>query len=133
MKKILLAITVLTAGFLFSCTSGNDPKTVLIDFADALTKKDLVTARKLATADSKELFDMMDEALKTEDDKTKVNSTFDKANMEFGEAKIEGNIAKVPVKDKKTGKTTNFTLKKEDNKWKVVFTIAAIIEMDSSI
>ncbi|MBK7882650.1 MAG: DUF4878 domain-containing protein [Chitinophagaceae bacterium] len=134
MKKMLLAVTVLTAGLLFSCNSGSDPKAVLIDFTDALSKKDISKARKLATEDSKQMLDMMDAAMKmengTKDDGIKVDSEFDKTNMEFSEAKIEGDKATVPVKDKKSGKTTNYILKKEDGKWKVAFSKSSLMEME---
>ena len=49
--------------------------------------------------------------------------------MEFGDARIEGDKATVPVKDKKTGESTNFTLKKEEGKWKVAFDKASIMQM----
>ena len=49
--------------------------------------------------------------------------------MEFGDAKIEGDKATVPVKEKKSGETTNYTLKKEDGVWKVAFDKATMTKM----
>jgi hypothetical protein len=61
-------------------------------------------------------------------DSTKDN-TYDKNSMEFGDAKIEGDKATVPVKEKKSGETTNYTLKKEDGAWKVAFDKATMTKM----
>src|SRR5665647_3871204 len=57
------------------------------------------------------------------------DTTYDKSNMEFGDAKIEGDKATVPVKDKKSGGTTNYTLKKEGGAWKVAFDKATMTQM----
>ena len=45
--------------------------------------------------------------------------------------KIEGDKATVPVKDKKSGETTNYTLKKEGGSWKVAFDKATMTQMGS--
>lgn len=49
--------------------------------------------------------------------------------MEFGDAMIVGDKATVPVKDKISGETTNFTLKKEDGDWKVAFDKLTMTEL----
>ena len=54
---------------------------------------------------------------------------YDKNNMEYGDAVITGDKATVPVKDKKSGETTNFTLKKEGGDWKVAFDKATMTQM----
>jgi hypothetical protein len=61
-------------------------------------------------------------------DSTK-DKTYDKNSMEFGEAKIEGDKATVPVKDKKSGESTVYTLKKESGAWKVAFDKATMTKM----
>jgi hypothetical protein len=61
--------------------------------------------------------------------KDQKDSTYDKDNLEYGDAKIEGDKATVPVKNKKSGETTNYTLKKEDGKWKVAFDKATMTQM----
>jgi hypothetical protein len=38
-------------------------------------------------------------------------------------------VAKVPVKEKKSGETTDFTLKKEDGAWKVAFDKSTLMGM----
>lgn len=129
MKKMLLAIAVLTTGFLFSCNSGGgDPKAVLISFFDALAKKDVPAAKKLATTDSKDMLDMMELGLKN-GDKDKTDEKYDKSKMEFGEPKIEGDKATVAVKEKSSGETMNFTLRKESGEWKVAFNKVSLMEM----
>jgi Domain of unknown function (DUF4878) len=131
MKKMLLAVTV-TASLLFvSCNAGGgDPKTVLIAFFDALSKKDIAGAKKLATKESESMIAMMEMGMNmAKDAKNEDMEKFDKARMEFGETKIEGDKATVAVKDKNTGESTNFILKKESGNWKVAFDKASMMQM----
>jgi Domain of unknown function (DUF4878) len=129
MKKLLLAITV-TASLLFaSCNAGGgDPKTVLLSFMDAMGKKDIAAAKKLATKDSEQMFGLMEMGMKMAKD-SKDMDQFDKTKMEFGEAKIEGDKATIPVKDKSSGESTNFILKKESGSWKVAFDKSSLMQM----
>ena len=129
MKKMFVAAIAISTLFMVSCNStgsgGGDPKTVLSSFFDAmqegLAKKDFTAARKLATAESKSTFDMMEAAMKMAGDKMPDMSKeqYDKSRMEIGEAKIEGDKATVPVKELKSGESIDFTLKKESGNWKV--------------
>ena len=130
MKKLLMAAVICTGIFLTGCnsTDTSDPKAVLTSFFDALTKKDIAGARKLATAESKSMLDMMEMGMKMGGDK-KDDGKYDKSKMEFGDAKIEGDKATVPVKDKSSGETTNFTLKKEGGGWKVAFDKSSMMNM----
>lgn len=130
MKKLLMGAVVITSLFIASCNSagGGDPKSVLSSFFDALSKKDIAAARKLATAESKSMLDMMEMGMKMGGDK-KEDDKYDKSKMEFGEAKIEGDKATVAVKEKGTGETTNFTLKKEGGEWKVAFDKSSMMNM----
>ena len=130
MKKILLAILMLSALSMFSCkqNSGGDPKAVLGQFFDDLSKNDIDGARKLATKDSKQMIDMMEMGLKMGKDK-KDTDKFSKENMEIGDAKIDGDKAVVPVKEKTSGESLNYTMKKEDGSWKVAFDKASVMSM----
>lgn len=130
MKKILLAVVMLSTVAFFGCNSsgGGDPKAVLGQFFEALAKQDIEGARKLATKDSKSMIDMMEMGMKMAKDK-KESEKFDKANMEIGEAKIDGDKAVVPVKEKNSGETLNYSLKKEDGSWKVAFDKASVMNM----
>jgi hypothetical protein len=130
MKKILFAVILLSGTMLFSCKSGgsDDPKGVLTEFFEALSKKDIAKARTLATEDSKSMLDMMEMGMKMDKD-TSSDSKFDKAKMEFGEAKIEGDKAVVPVKETTSGETMNYTLKKENGNWKVAFDKSSMMTM----
>lgn len=47
----------------------------------------------------------------------------------MGDATITGDQATVPVKDKKSGETTDFILKKESGDWKVAFDMATLMDM----
>ena len=132
MKKLFVAVFAFSAVYMSSCNSGGgDPKAVLISFFDAMAKKDIAAARKLATADSKGMFDLMEMGMKmaenTADDKTK--EQFDKSKMEFGEAKIDGDRATVNVKETKGGESINFVLKKEGGSWKVAMDMATMMSM----
>jgi len=132
MKKILLAAVVFcTAAFLTGCnsTDSSNPKSVLISFFDALQKKDISGARKLATAESKSKLDMMEMGMKMGGDKKEDDGKYDKSKMEFGDAKIEGDKATVAVKEKTSGESTNFTLKKEGGGWKVAFDKSSMMNM----
>ena len=129
MKKILLAIVLLSTVSFYSCNSGGgDPKGVLSQFFTALSKNDIAGARKLATKDSKSMIDMMEMGMNMNKDK-KDSDKFNKENMEIGEAKIDGDRATVPVKEKTTGETLNYILKKEDGGWKVAFDKASVMSM----
>lgn len=122
MKKIIAAVLVCTLTlFVFSCKNagGGDPKLVLSEFFDALAKKDLSKARTLATAESKQMLDLMEMGLKAE--KNEDLAKYDRSKMEFGESKIDGDKATVAVKELSSGETVNYPLKKEGGAWKVAF------------
>ena len=134
MKKLFVALVAFSALYITGCKSdAGDPKAVLISFFDAMSKKDIPAARKLATADSKGMFDIMETGLKmtenTMDDKTK--EQFDRNNMEIAEAKIDGDRATVNVKDKKSGNAVDFVLQKEGGSWKVAMDMNTLMEMGS--
>ncbi len=128
MKKTLFAVLLLSPVLFFSCNSGasGDPKAVLSKFFDALKKKDIVAAKKLATEDSKQLLDLMETGMKMDKD-SKGEEKFDKTKMEFGETKIDGDKATVAVKETSSGETMNFSLKKEKGDWKVAFDKATMM------
>jgi Domain of unknown function (DUF4878) len=129
MKKILLAIVMLSTVSFYSCNSGGgDPKAVLGQFFTALSKNDIEGARKLATKDSKSMIDMMEMGMKMGKDKSE-SDKFKPDNMEIGEAKIDGDKAIISVKEKTSGETMNYNLKKEDGGWKVAFDKASVMSM----
>ena len=131
MKKKLMSLTIISAClFIDSCSNvtGGDPKATLVAFFEALGKKDMEGARKLATADSKSMIDLMETGMKMAKD-TKEMDKFDKTKMEFGEAVIDGEKATIPVKERTSGEMTNFTLKKESGAWKVAFDKASMMQM----
>ena len=132
MKKLLVALFAFSAVYMVSCKSGGgDPKAVLTSFFDAMAKKDIATARTLATKDSKSMFDMMEMAMKMKDNtaEDKTDEKFDKSKMQMGEAKIDGDKATVNVKETKTGDAIDFMLKKEDGNWKVAMDMGSLMNM----
>jgi hypothetical protein len=129
MKKMLLAVTITTSLLFVSCNGGGgDPKAVLAAFFDALSKKDIDGAKKLATKDSESMFNMIQMGMSMAKD-SKDMDKYDKSKLEFGDAKIEGDKATVPVKDKNSGETINYILKKEGGSWKVAFDKASLMQM----
>ena len=130
MKKIILSAIILLAFGVIGCNSsnGSDPKGVLMSFFEALGKKDIEGAKKFATKDSEAMLGMIQMGMSMASDSTK-DKMYDKNNMEFGEAKIDGDKATVPVKEKKSGETTTYTLKKEGGSWKVAFDKATMTQM----
>jgi len=131
MKKMLVAVAVTVSLLFVSCSSGGgDPKTVLMAFFDAMSKKDIAGAKKLATKESEQMFSLMEMGMNmAKDAKNDEMEKFDKAKMEFGETKIDGDKATVAVKDKSSGESTNFILKKESGNWKVAFDKATMMQM----
>jgi Domain of unknown function (DUF4878) len=132
MKKLLVAVFAFSAIYLGSCNNkAGDPKLVLTAFFDAMAKKDIAAARKLATADSKGMFDLMEMGMKMKDNtlEDKTTEQFDKSKMEMGEAKIDGDKATVSVKETKSGESINFVLKKEDGSWKVAMDLNTMMGM----
>ena len=105
-----------------------DPQATLSNFFDAMAKKDITAARKLCTAESKSMLDMMEMGMKMDTSKAESNK-YDKDKVEFGEAKIEGDKATINVKPKEGGESLNFYLKKEKDGWKVAFDKNSMMEM----
>lgn len=132
MKKLLLAAFAFTAVCMSGCNSGvGDPKVVLSSFFDAMAKKDIPTARKLATADSKAMFDMMEMGMKMQGNTTDdgLSEKYDKSKMQMGDAKIDGDRATVNVKETKSGESLDFVLKKEGGSWKVAMDMNTLMGM----
>jgi Domain of unknown function (DUF4878) len=129
MKKIILSVVTATIIILAGCKSGGgDPKMVLSSFFDAMSKKDFTTVKKLTTKDSEGMMGMMQMAMQKMPD-TSETMKFNRQNLEMGDAVINGDMATVPVKEKKSGETTDFTLKKEGGDWKVAFDKSTLMGM----
>jgi len=131
MKQIVVIIIAAFVVILPGCKTGGggNPKEVLNHFFDALSKKDINEAKKYATKDSEGMLGMMEMGMQNMN-----NDHADKMlgmiqNMEMGNATITGDRATVPVKDKKTGETIDFLLKKESGDWKVAFDMGTLMEM----
>ncbi len=128
MKKIISIVVV--AILLINCKSNDKietPNQVFSNFADALSKKDLSKARELCTADSKAVLDFMEK--KSKDMKVMPMDKFDTSKVSFGEVIIDGDNAKMPIKDKESGVTVEFPLKKEDGVWKIAFDMKSLFDM----
>jgi hypothetical protein len=129
--KIIVSILAATILVLTGCKSGagGDPKEVLTKFFEALTKKNIEEAKKYVTKDSESMMGMVQMGMQNIGDKSDEMINYQKENIELGTAVIDGDKATIPVKDKKSGETTDFTLKKESGDWKVAFDKSTLMEM----
>ena len=130
MKKLLFAATMFCSFAFVSCKSNNggNPNEVLSQFFDAMAKQDTVKIKALTTKESESMLGMMQMGMSMADSKKDLEK-YDKTKMEFGTAIINGDNAKVPVKDKASGETVNFPMKKEGGQWKVAFDKSSVMEM----
>lgn len=128
MKKLLFAAAMLCTITFVSCKSNSNPNEVLSQFFDAMAKQDTVKIKALSTKESESMLSMMKMGMSMADAKKDLEK-YDKTKMEFGTAIINGDNAKVPVKDKASGETVNFPMKKENGQWKVAFDKSSIMEM----
>ena len=127
-KKMIMLLLIVACVAQISCknTTSGDPKQTLTSFFEAMQKKDMAAARKLATADSKAILDMWEKQMNTT---MSESEKYDKSKVEIGEAKIDGNNATVAVKEKTSGESVNFPLQKEDGDWKVSFNMGSLMRM----
>ncbi len=140
MKKMIQSLLMVTvaAVMLAACkgggVNGSDPKAVLTEFFQRMSKKDIDGAAKLATKDSKATMDMMKKGMEMaekmgKDAKKEDDMSEDFKDVEIGEAKITGETATVAFTNKKKGQTFDFPLKKEDGSWKVDFSMNTLMKM----
>ena len=116
--------------FMGSCSNGpaGNPKATLSAFFDAMSKKDMESVRKLTTSESKGMIDMMQMGMNMANDNSAL-AKYDKANMEMGDAVINGEEATVIAKEKTTGESVTFSLKKQEGAWKVAFDMGSMMQM----
>jgi hypothetical protein len=100
-----------------------DPKVVLAAFFDAVSKKDMTTAKSLATPESQMMLTLMESKI-TENNE--MMTKYDKSKIKFGEATITGDNATVPLITENS--SVGFPLKKIDGEWKVDFTINSMMK-----
>lgn len=129
MKQMLLILIAVFSMTLTGCKNKTaDPQSILSDFFDALSKKDINTARTLCTAESKSILDMLEIGLVL-DSASNESLKYDKSQIELGEPKIEGENATIAVKNKNDKESIDFYLKKENNVWKVAFDLGTLMKI----
>ena len=128
MKKFFIALLSIVVFYGCEQKTGVDPKMVLSDFFDALAKKDITEAKELTTEDSEPMMNMAQMTMQKIPDDSQILQ-YRKENIELGDAVITGDNATVPVKDKRTGETIDFTLKKEKSQWKVSINISTLLQI----
>ena len=95
-KKLLLPFFFVTT-LLNACSKKDtDPKSVLINFIDAVNKQDFKSARKMITKDSEANFDIITLMMQMNLDKMK-DFQIDKSKLVLGDPKIDGDHAVIKV------------------------------------
>lgn len=131
MKKIFFAAAILLAAVAFySCkgksstatAAAEDPKTVLTNFFDALSKADIEKAKSLSTPESQMMLGLAQSRLQGNKE---MLAKYDKSKVTFGEAKISGDSAVVPIITNNS--SVDFPLRKIDGSWKVDFTLSSMM------
>ena len=111
MKKPIFLVISAFVLILSGCKSGGgDPKTVLNHFFDALVNKNVDEAKKYVTKDSEGMMGMLQMGMQNMPDSNGA-MMYKRENIEMGDAVINGDKATVPVKDKRSGESVDFTLK----------------------
>ncbi len=130
MKK-LISYTALLFVILIACnTKSSKPISAdetFADFTEAISKKDFVKAKSLATKESEMAIGIIQMGMAKMGDKG--IDKFDKSKIDFGKAIINGDKALVPLKDKQSGMVINFPMQKVDGSWKVAFDEKSLFEM----
>lgn len=107
-------ITVLAA-----CSKKDtDPKSVLINFIDAVNKQDFKSAKKLITEESESNFDLIALMIQMNLDKTK-DFQIDKSKLVLGEPKINGDHAVIKVTYKEIKMPFDMEFKLVSGSWKL--------------
>mgnify|MGYP003329817457 CR=1 FL=1 len=120
MKNSILTVLALTLLSITGCNNQSSPNAALENFFTAMSQKDITTARKYCTAESKSMLDMLEKQSLT--DSTAIEpEKYKKENMTISDAVIEGDKATIAVTYKADGQKLNFYLKKENDVWKVAF------------
>jgi len=129
MKKIIWLFITASLLVFAGCQSGTggDPKEVLVKFFDALAAKNIEEAKKYVTKDSEGMMSMVQMGMNSSEDSSAVMYAKDK--IDLSDAVIDGDRATVAVKDKSSGESTDFVLKKESGDWKVAFDKATLMGM----
>ncbi len=128
MKTTLLSLLFISIAII-GCNNedAGNPETVLQSFFDAMSKRDIESARQYATKESKPLLDMMSMISKLDSNSSIESSRYLKENIVIGKVKYQGDEAIVEVKHKNEPDKMDFTLVKEDGKWKVAFDLNSIL------
>ena len=121
MNKIILPAFLVISVKLFGCKSQpKDPQLALNQFLDAVSKKDIATAKTFSTDESAPVLDLMSKAINTESPSTEL-AKFDQNKLTFEKPVIDGDRATIAATLKEGEEKINFSLNNVNNEWKVVF------------
>ena len=105
-----------------------DPKNVVSAFFNALATKNFYTAKSYTTGDSEGMMNMAQLVMQKIPDSSQ-QLFFGTNDLVLGNAVINGDYATVPVKNKNSDKTVDFSLHKENGQWKVSMNISTVLQM----
>jgi hypothetical protein len=105
-----------------------DPKNVVSSFFDALSTKNFYKAKSYTTGDSEGMMNMAQFVMQSIPDSSQ-QLYFGTANLVLGNPVINGDYATVPVKNKYSDKTVDFSLHKVNGQWKVSMNISTVLQM----
>jgi hypothetical protein len=131
LKKFVLPVLLLLVLIFNGCISGGvdkDPKNVVSYFFDALSTKNFYKAKSYTTGDSEGMMNMAQLVMQNIPDRSQ-HLFFGTNNLVLGDAVINGDYATVPVKNKNSDKTVDFSLHKINGKWRVYMNISTILQM----
>lgn len=139
MKKLVLLFLAggaVLLSLLGACKSAGEgpPERVLQSFIDQLVHKNIDGAAKLATPESKPALEIikrgMELAAAKEGALSQDTLLKEFENVEYGKPKITDDLAYITVRNKQNDKASaDFILIKKDGKWKVDFSMAALLKM----
>jgi hypothetical protein len=132
MKRSIIFCLIVSIVLLSACKGvkdSNDPKVIVSEFMDALSKKDFTTARQLTTSESQTVINMMETAVKMGSTPESSFVKFDHSRVTLGEATISGETATVPLTENKSGETINYQLQKQNGAWKVAFDLPTLMNI----
>lgn len=132
----IICYSIVSVILLASCSSAtsNDPNAVLHEFFEHLAKKDIDGASKYVTSDSKPTMQLMkkglDMAEKMKDSLPQSDPLKDFQDVVIEPARVMGDSALVTVKSRSGQRPdAEFKLLKENNGWKVDFTMSTLMRM----
>jgi hypothetical protein len=128
-RLIFIAFLLNLASCISPDNHGDDPKTVLSSFFDAIAAKNFDKAKQLTTQDSEGMLQMAQAAMERTPDSIQ-QSSFGKKNLYLGDPVINAGYATIAVKSVHVPDSIYFSLHREENKWLVSLNISTLYQLN---